>query len=68
MIYIITGVSRGMGKAIAEHYLNTGNKVIGIGRSHTIEDPNFEFISCDLSDIDTEKLFWSTVIQVACAD
>lgn len=50
MIYIITGVSRGLGKAIAELCLQNGNSVIGIGRTNTIEHPNYSFIQCDLSD------------------
>ena len=32
-IYIITGTSRGIGKAVAEHLLKTGNRVYGISRS-----------------------------------
>jgi benzil reductase ((S)-benzoin forming) len=50
MIYIITGVSRGLGKAIAQRFLDKGDKVYGIGRSHSIEHPNFSFLECDLSD------------------
>lgn len=50
MIYI-TGVSRGLGKAIAELYLSDGETVIGIGRSATINHPNFSLIECDLSDL-----------------
>ena len=54
MIYIITGVSRGMGKAIAELYLQKGFQVIGVGRSHQIDHSNFSFLECDLSN--TEKV------------
>ncbi len=46
---IITGSSRGIGKAIAEFYLNQGEKVVGVSRSNEIAQPNFTFISCDLS-------------------
>lgn len=49
MIYLITGVSRGLGKAIAELCLQKGS-VIGIGRSHSIDHPDFSFLQCDLSD------------------
>ena len=52
MIYIITGVSRGLGKATAELFLEKGNKVIGVGRSHSIDHSNFSFEKCDLSDKD----------------
>lgn len=46
---IITGTSRGIGKAIAENYLSQGETVIGIGRNHTIEHPNYTPVVCDLS-------------------
>lgn len=52
MIYIISGVSRGLGKAIAKQLLHENNRVIGVGRSHSFQDENFEFVPCDLSDID----------------
>lgn len=48
---IITGVSRGLGEAIAKKYLDEGFKVMGIGRSHSILHPNFSFKKCDLSDL-----------------
>ncbi|MNK00432.1 Benzil reductase ((S)-benzoin forming) [compost metagenome] len=47
---IITGTSKGIGKAIAENYLLLGEKVIGIGRNHTISDSNYTPFVCDLSD------------------
>jgi benzil reductase ((S)-benzoin forming) len=49
--YIITGVSRGIGKALATHFLSKNHKVVGIGRSHVIQHPNFEFIALDLHDV-----------------
>lgn len=48
--YIITGVSRGIGKALAEHFLSKNQSVIGIGRTNTIQNPNFHFIELDLLD------------------
>lgn len=50
---IITGTSRGIGKAIAENYLSRGEKVIGIGRNHTISHSNYSSIICDLSNPDS---------------
>lgn len=47
---IITGTSKGIGKAIAEHYLSLGEKVLGIGRNHTISNPNYAALICDLSN------------------
>lgn len=52
MTYIVTGISGGLGKAIAEKLLLEGNKVIGISRKCAIQNPNFHFIKCDLSDPD----------------
>lgn len=54
MIFI-TGVSRGLGKAIAELYLSKGEKVTGIGRSADISHENFSFITCDLSDLEAVR-------------
>lgn len=54
-MYIITGVSRGIGKAIAEYYLNQGEQVLGIGRSHSINHEHFSFLTCDLSDLSQVK-------------
>jgi benzil reductase ((S)-benzoin forming) len=50
MNYIITGVSRGIGKALAEEFLSSGSGVLGIGRTHDIDHPNFSFVQCDLSE------------------
>lgn len=46
---IITGTSRGIGKAIAENYLSLGKTVIGIGRNHTIQHTGYTPIICNLS-------------------
>lgn len=50
MTVIITGTSSGIGKALAERYLDQGFLVIGIGRRHTIEHPSYRAVVCDLSD------------------
>ncbi len=49
---IITGVSRGLGKAVAEKYLTKGEYVHGIGRSCDIQHSCFSFSKCDLSNLD----------------
>jgi benzil reductase ((S)-benzoin forming) len=51
----ITGVSKGIGKALAEYFLKAGNSVIGIGRGHMINHPNFSLLHCDLRKLDEAK-------------
>ncbi len=51
MTVFISGVSKGLGKALAEQYINLGCKVVGMGRSHSISHPNFRFIEVDLRNI-----------------
>ncbi len=50
MIHIITGTSRGIGRAIANHYLENGDKVIGISRTNEIVHDNFHFLKCDFTE------------------
>lgn len=54
-IIYITGVSKGLGREMALLFLEKGHRVVGIGRSHAITHENFEFISCDLADLDQVK-------------
>lgn len=54
-IIYITGVSKGLGKEMAMPFLDKGHRVVGIGRSHDISHDKFEFISCDLADLDQVK-------------
>lgn len=49
-MYIITGTSRGIGKALAELLLDQGETVVGISRTNNLSHPNFTFFSCDLSN------------------
>ena len=50
-IFLITGSSRGIGKYLAEYYLNKGYKVIGCGRSKsaTIFHSEFTYFNCDVT-------------------
>jgi benzil reductase ((S)-benzoin forming) len=48
--YIIVGVSTGIGLGLAEHFLNQGQRVIGIGRKSSIQNQNYSFLQLDLSD------------------
>jgi len=49
--YYITGTSRGIGKAFAEHLLkDPSNRVIGISRQRSIEHVNYHHFFLDLTD------------------
>lgn len=48
-MYIITGVSRGLGKAIVDALLKNNERVVGIGRSNPFGD-RIEFMECDLNN------------------
>jgi benzil reductase ((S)-benzoin forming) len=47
-IAIVSGSSKGIGRALVEALLFENYFVIGIARTNTIEAPNFTFIPCDL--------------------
>ncbi|MEY4603851.1 MAG: hypothetical protein RIT43_1143 [Bacteroidota bacterium] len=51
----ITGVSRGLGKALAEGFLSEGHTVVGMGRTHAINHPHFSFVEMDLNEVATLK-------------
>jgi len=50
---IVTGVSRGLGEALARVLVERGFRVTGIGRSAGpgLAGPGFELVPCDLSDV-----------------
>lgn len=51
MKVLITGASRGIGKAIAERFLKENHQVIGIDRdSGTVEHDNYKHFICDIRD------------------
>ena len=49
---VVTGASRGIGRAIAQKFLDEGWRVIGTSRDGTavIEDPHFTIVPLDLTD------------------
>jgi benzil reductase ((S)-benzoin forming) len=53
----ITGVSSGIGEALANQYLKAGHSVTGIGRGHSIHHPNFSFQFLDLMDVKAVQSF-----------
>lgn len=50
---IVTGISRGLGKAIAERLIEKGEEVVGLARS--VNGLNFEAIECDVSNYSSVK-------------
>lgn len=66
MTYIITGTSSGIGQALANFYLEKGEKVIGISRRNELSHPNFTHIPLDLGDLDTlENFSFKTYVSEA---
>lgn len=58
-IVLITGATRGVGRHIAEHFLNEGATVIGLARSEpTFSHERYHHVSVDLADpLEIQKAF-----------
>jgi 3-oxoacyl-[acyl-carrier protein] reductase len=62
MILAITGTSKGIGKALAEHFCGRGDRVYGCGRSPaTIEHPGYAHSVVDLTRADEVKAFFRDI-------
>lgn len=59
----ITGVSSGIGLAVAEYFLERGHQVIGLGRRTSLSHLNFEFRTLDLKDTQAVDSFEFTGVQ-----
>ena len=72
---LVTGCASGIGRCIAEKYLQTGYKVIGIDKDECSLDGEFELYLCDLSNekdvkdtfINIEKRTNSISYLISCA-
>ncbi len=49
-LVFITGASAGLGRAVAELFLNRGDTVVGLSRSSSIEHANYRFHKLDLAN------------------
>ncbi len=62
-VVVVTGCSKGLGLNISKRLLSSGYFVVGISRSSpNIEDSSFDFVKCDLGDIEE-----ATKVSVAIA-
>jgi 3-oxoacyl-[acyl-carrier protein] reductase len=53
-VFIVTGTRKGIGKELAEYYLNKGNIVVGCSRGESsIEHKNYRHFCLDVSDEET---------------
>src|ERR1044072_6922969 len=53
---LITGASRGIGRALTEHYLQAGHRVIGLSRTAPdLKHASFTHFNADLSDLGVLK-------------
>ena len=50
---IVTGASRGLGRAVAERLIESGQEVLGLSRE--TEDLPFESMACNVSDYEAVK-------------
>ena len=53
-IAVVTGVSKGLGEALAARLLAVGHRVVGVGRARAarLRSPRFRLVSADLADLD----------------
>jgi benzil reductase ((S)-benzoin forming) len=67
-LYIVTGASRGLGRAIALHLLQPGHTVLGLSRQAPPGPPDLQQWPCDLTDplqVASRLAIWLGHIDVA---
>lgn len=61
-IAVVTGVSKGIGKAVCQKLLENGAHVFGFGRKNNdISNPNYTFIPCDVRSFESVQNAFSQV-------
>ncbi len=61
-IAVVTGVSKGIGKAVCEQLLANGATVFGLGRNNNnISNSNYNFIHCDVRSFDSVQNAFNTI-------
>ena len=63
-VAVVTGVSKGIGKATVQALLDAGCKVAGWSRSAPdIEDPDFRFFSANVRDFNSVEKAWQETVK-----
>jgi benzil reductase ((S)-benzoin forming) len=67
---IVTGVSRGLGEALAVELLTQGVRVLGVGRtsSRRLAGDHYRFVACDLADVQTLPDALTPAFEALAAD
>jgi NAD(P)-dependent dehydrogenase (short-subunit alcohol dehydrogenase family) len=61
-IAVVTGVSKGIGKAVCDQLLTNGATVFGLGRNNNdISNSNYNFINCDVRSFDSVQNAFNTI-------
>ncbi|WP_224273817.1 SDR family NAD(P)-dependent oxidoreductase [Streptomyces sp. LS1784] len=64
MIIMITGTRTGVGRALAEHFLDSGHEVVGCGRKPaTLDHPKYRHYQVDLTETDRTRAMFREVRQ-----
>jgi len=63
--FFITGSSKGLGKALTELLLESGNVVYGFARTSSIQHENYVHVTLDLNDLDKVQAYEFPVLNEA---